>query len=380
MDAPDRADSVDAHRDDVVDAHVPNTNTAPAAIAARAPEPRSMTTSISTRAPATGPLPALPTAPRVLAFDIGGTWVKIGVVDATGAVLHVEQLATQSVPDGKALLARLLTIARPLVASWAPVGVAFSTLGIIDPREGRLVGAVEAIEGYFGQSPKASFESAFGLPVVVENDGNCVALAEGWTGSAVGLKHYIALTLGTGIGGGIVIDGRLYRGANGAAGEWGYMLVEGKVWEDHASPRGLAAAAERARPGCGYDAAAVFAARDAGDDVMRGVLAQWFALLATGLANLLFAFNPARVIIGGGITARGPDLLQELRAEMRLRLRPDFYRMCDIVLASAGNQAGLLGAARRWLDELGGANAPASPATPLSPPPADRAPSPSASA
>ena len=82
---------------------------------------------------------------------------------------------------------------------------------------------------------------------------------------------------------------------------------------------------------------------------MAAVVAAWFDLLATGLANLLFAFNPSRVVIGGGITARGPVFLQELQAEMRKRLRPEFHRMCDLALASAGNQAGLLGAARLWL-------------------------------
>ena len=304
--------------------------------------------------PAATPGLAASSAPRVLAFDVGGTWVKFGIVDADGRLLFSEQLATQSEPDGKALLTRLLAIAEPLVARHAPAGIAFSTLGIIDAAEGRLVGAVEAIAGYFGQSPKECFERAFGVPVVVENDGNCVALAEGWTGAAAGVRHYLALTLGTGIGGGIVIDGRLYRGANGAAGEWGYMLVDGKVWEDHASPRGLAAAADKARPGCGLDAEGVFAARDRGDAEMAAVVTAWFGLLATGLANLLFAFNPSRVVIGGGITARGPAFLQELRAEMRLRLRPEFYRMCDIALASAGNQAGLLGAARLWLTQHGG--------------------------
>ena len=309
--------------------------------------------------PAATPGLAASAAPRVLAFDVGGTWVKYGIVDADGRLLCSDQLATQSEPDGKALLTRLLAVAEPLVARYTPAGIAFSTLGIIDAAEGRLVGAVEAIAGYFGQSPKECFESAFGVPVVVENDGNCVALAEGWTGAAAGVRHYLALTLGTGIGGGIVIDGRLYRGANGAAGEWGYMIVDGKVWEDHASPRGLAAAAEKARPGCGLDAEGVFAARDRGDAEMAAVVTAWFGLLATGLANLLFAFNPSRVVIGGGITARGPAFLQELRAEMRLRLRPDFYRMCDIALASAGNQAGLLGAARLWLTQHGGPATPA---------------------
>src|ERR1700742_4409896 len=114
--------------------------------------------------------------PRVLAFDVGGTWVKYGIVDAHGRLLFSDQLATQSEPDGKALLTRLLATAEPLMTRYSPAGIAFSTLGIIDPAEGRLVGAVEAITGYFGQSPKTSFENAFGVPVVVENDGNCVAL------------------------------------------------------------------------------------------------------------------------------------------------------------------------------------------------------------
>ena len=307
--------------------------------------------------PAVTPGLAATAAPCVLAFDVGGTWVKYGIVDARGRLLCSDQLATRSEPDGRALLKRLLAVAAPLVARHAPAGIAFSTLGIIDAAEGRLVGAVEAIAGYFGQSPKEGFERAFGVPVVVENDGNCVALAEGWTGAAAGVRHYLALALGTGIGGGIVIDGRLYRGAHGAAGEWGYMLVDGKVWEDHASPRGLAAAAEKARPGCGLDAEGVFAARDRGDAAMAAVVAAWFDLLATGLANQLFAFNPSRVVIGGGITARGPAFLDELRAALRPRLRPEFHRMCDLALASAGSQAGLLGAARLWFTQHGGAAA-----------------------
>jgi len=290
-------------------------------------------------------------APRVLAFDIGGTWVKIGVVDAAGRLLHVDRLSTLGRDGGATLVARLIEAARPLLERYAPAGVAFSTLGVIDRLDGRLLGAVEAIAGYAGLSPKRSFEAAFSLPVVVENDGNCVALAEGWTGAAAGVSHYLALTLGTGIGGGIVIDRRLYRGANGAAGEWGYMRVDGRVWEDHASPRGLAAAAESARPGCGLDAEGVFAARAAGDAEMAALLEPWFDLLAAGIANLLVAFNPARVVIGGGITARGPEFLAELDAHLRARLHPDFHHMCDLALASAGNHAGLVGAARLWLGE-----------------------------
>jgi predicted NBD/HSP70 family sugar kinase len=287
--------------------------------------------------------------PCVLAFDIGGTWVKYGLVDASGAVHQAGRLPTRGVGDGDTLLGQLVEIARPLVHWHDPAGLAFATLGIVDPVDGRVQGGVEAIPGYAGQSPKAIFEAAFGRPVVVENDGNCVALAEGWTGSAAGLPHYLALTLGTGIGGGIVVDGRLHRGSNGAAGEWGYMRVDGRVWEDHASLRGLAAAAAAARPGCTFDARAVFEAADAGDATMREVLARWFDLLATGIANLLFILDPARLVVGGGITARGEVFVEELRAALAARLGPDFHGHADIGLATAGNDAGLIGAARLWL-------------------------------
>ena len=101
--------------------------------------------------PAATPGLAASSALRVLAFDVGGTWVKYGIVDAQGRLLFSDQLATQSEPDGKALLVRLPCVAEPPMARYAPAGVAFATLGIID--------------------------AALGVPVVVENDGNCVALA-----------------------------------------------------------------------------------------------------------------------------------------------------------------------------------------------------------
>lgn len=296
-------------------------------------------------------MPARDDPPRrpVLAFDIGGTWVKYGLVDSRGRVHQPGRMPTRGAGDGAALLAQLVEIARPLVHWHDPAGIAFATLGIVDPSTGRLRGGVEAIRDYAGQSPRETFEDAFGRPVVVENDGNAVALAEGWTGSAAGLQHYLAITLGTGIGGGLVIDGRLHRGANGAAGEWGYQRVDGRVWEDHASLRGLGAAAEGLRPGARMDARAVFAAADAGDAAMRSVLDRWFDLLATGLANLMFAFDPQRVIVGGGITARGAVFLAELRRALEPRLGPDFHGHADLALATAGNDAGLIGAARLWL-------------------------------
>lgn len=293
---------------------------------------------------------------RVLAFDVGGTLVKLGIVDSTGLVLEAGQIETRAGRGGDALLAQLLDVARALIQQHRPAGVAFSTLGTVDASSGTILGASDAIPGYLGRSPKCIFESALSLPVIVENDGNCVAVAEGWIGAAKGIPNYIALTLGTGIGGGIVIGGHLHRGAHAAAGEWGYMIVDGKRWEDVASLRGLARLAEEAVPGCGLDAQRVFAFRDQGDPTYAGVVRRWLRLLATGLANLIYAFDPQRVIVGGGITARGPVFLQELQAELKGLSRPDYLGLADICLAAAGNSAGLLGAAKCWFQQ----NEPAS--------------------
>ncbi|UXY14296.1 ROK family protein [Chitiniphilus purpureus] len=288
---------------------------------------------------------------NLLAFDIGGTQIKYGLIDQAGEVLHAETVSTQAGQGGAALLERLVMLARPWVEKACPAGIALSTLGLVEPAHGTILAAAEAVPGYIGCSPKAALQQAFGLPVTVENDVNCVALAEGWRGAAQGASHYIAVAVGTGIGGGIVINGRLYRGHRAAAGEWGYMRINGKLWEDHASMRGLVHAAQAATGRIGLDGRAIFAAYDAGDPAFTRLVADWLTLLATGIVNLIYAFNPERVVIGGGIAGRGERFLAELNASIDGILLPDFHGMSRIVLASAGNHAGMIGAARNWLTE-----------------------------
>lgn len=288
---------------------------------------------------------------KILTFDIGGTLVKRGIVNAQGQVLVTAPMDTDANRGGTALLASLLEVARPLIEQYQPVGIAFSTLGIVDAARGQISGAADAIPGYLGQSPKQVFETHFGLPVVVENDVNCVAIAEGWTGAATDIASYIALTLGTGIGGGIVIDGQLYRGAHAAAGEWGYMIVNGQLWEDVASLRGLANLAAEVVPNCGLDAEQVFTLFDRGEAVYAGLVQRWMQLLAIGVVNLIYAFDPQCIVIGGGITGRGPVFLRELQEALNGLLHPDFRGRTEFRLAAAGNSAGMLGAARCWFQK-----------------------------
>ncbi|WP_148715814.1 ROK family protein [Chitinolyticbacter meiyuanensis] len=284
----------------------------------------------------------------LLTFDIGGTQVKYGLVNEAGDVLLAHSMATAGAAGAEAVLARIEAVATELIATHAPHGIALSTLGLVSPHDGTVLAAAEAIPGYIGISPKIRLEQACRLPVTVENDVNCVALAEGWRGAAQGVAHYLAIAIGTGIGGGIVIDGRLYRGHRAAAGEWGYMRIDGKLWEDHASMRGLVSAAIAATGDAAWDGRSVFAGYDAGDARLVPVVSDWLSLLATGIANLIYAFNPERVVLGGGITGRGPRFLAEISATLDEILMPEFRGMSGVVLASAGNHAGMIGAARNW--------------------------------
>lgn len=286
---------------------------------------------------------------NLLAFDIGGTQIKYGIVSHSGEVLSATVVDTPKYAGGEAVIQLLRELTRTLMQQYVIAGIAISTFGLVDAYSGLVLGAAEAVAGYTGTSPKAALEQEFGLPVSIDNDVNCVALAEGWLGAAQGAAHYLAIAIGTGIGGGIVLNHQIYRGSRAAAGEWGYMRVAGVTWEDHASMRGLLVAVNRAVAQPFANGREVFAAYDAQDPVVSAVVKEWFKLLATGIANLIYAFNPERVVIGGGVSARGTVFLRELNAAIHAELLPDFRGMTDVVLASAGNHAGMIGAARNWL-------------------------------
>ncbi|WP_028455296.1 ROK family protein [Chitinilyticum litopenaei] len=287
----------------------------------------------------------------LLALDIGGTQLKYGLVQEDGKVLEAHVADTHGQQGAAAVLPRIDALLAGMLAQHRVIGIAVSTLGLVDPVGGRILGAAGAIPGFAGVALGERLAERFGLPVSVENDVNCVALAEGWLGAAAGIRNFIAVAIGTGIGGGIVINGQLYQGHKAAAGEWGYMhvngLARGECWEDHASMRGLVELVA-AQTGQRLDGRAIFAALDAGDAVMAGLVAQWLDILAAGIANLIYVLNPERVVIGGGIAGRAA-FLGELNAALAERLLPDFRNMSKVTLASAGNHAGMIGATRNWL-------------------------------
>lgn len=303
-----------------------------------------------------------------IGLDVGGTKI-LGVAvdpDRPGDLLAEERIPT---PEGGAgLVDALVELMGSLTAAGAPASVGVGVPGLVD-RAGRLhMGPhLRRVQDL----PLASLLGArTGLPAAVDNDANCHALAERACGAAAGHEEALVVTLGTGIGAGIITGGRLLRGATGFAGEPGHMIVDpsgppcpcGKrgCWERFASGTGLGRLARDAAAGGQLDAAVdlaggdpeavrgehVTAAARAGDaqalDVL-GHLAHWIAL---GLANLVNILDPSVVVIGGGLVDAADLLLPEVRARFgHLVMAGDQRPELPIVAAALGGKAGAIGAA-----------------------------------
>jgi len=201
---------------------------------------------------------------------------------------------------------------------------------------------------------KGTLERAFGLPVTVANDANCMLLGEVWAGAAKGYTDVIGVTLGTGVGGGILTGGRLLEGARGLGGELGHFRLHaldgvactcGAIgcYERYAATTALVRSAQKA----GLDAPdgrAIFEAAAAGDARTLAVLNGWINEIAQGLAGLVHIFNPQLILIGGGVSAQQALLIDPLAAQVRKSIMPAFAEGLEVRAAALQNDAGLVGA------------------------------------
>jgi len=285
-------------------------------------------------------------------IDIGGTKIAAGVVDPDGRVLTRRDMPTP-VSDRQSLVDAIIALARDLATEHAVDAVGVGVAGLVD-RAGDTVRFAAHLP--FRDEPlRTELSAVLGLPVVVDNDANAGGWAETRFGAARGAHNALFVAVGTGIGGAIIIDGRLRRGWQGASGEIGHLIVErdGRpcpcgsrgCWEQYGSGRALVRAAEEA----GLDVphgSAVTAAAAAGDERARQVLRGIGGWVGLGIAGLVAVLDPEVVVVGGGVSAAGDLLLEPTRDSFRSYLtarerRPE----APIVLAALGPDAGLIGAA-----------------------------------
>jgi len=307
-------------------------------------------------------------APVCVGVDVGGTKVLAGIVADTGRVVRTARRSTPGRRVERLAVEDALVAAVEEVAAGAPLlAVGLAAAGFVDAAGERVMFAPHL--PWHGEPVRELLADRLGAPVALDNDANCAALAEWTYGAARGAASALVVTLGTGIGGALVLDGRVLRGANGMAGEFGHMKVvpEGQpcpcggagCWEQYSSGNALVRYA-RERVGrepslleeaCGGDPALltgpmVTAAAEEGDLVARQAFHSVGDWLGIGLANLVAAFDPAVLVVGGGVSAAGDRLLEPARAALQRSLVGSADRVVPRVLAARlGPEAGLVGAA-----------------------------------
>jgi glucokinase len=309
---------------------------------------------------------------HVLAADLGGTHLRVAVVNSCGQVVaQVKQPTPRDSTDPETIVRAILeAVERVSNGEYGKPAAA----SIVVP------GAVDVDNAFVVQAPnlpsltnfglKSALETKLGLSVVLENDANAAAVGEMWLGAAKGCRDVVSVTLGTGVGGGIIMNGVLWRGAHGSAGEIGHTTVDplgglkckcgnSGCLELFASATALTRMTNAQRsefpntklpPGDELTAEMVYDAGKAGDELALSVFRQFGMYLGIGLANLINLLDPEVIVIAGGVV-NGWTMFEKV---MRDQVNERSFRLAAsrvrIVPAECGDNAGLLGAARLALD------------------------------
>ncbi|MBI4497397.1 MAG: ROK family protein [Chloroflexi bacterium] len=321
----------------------------------------------------------------VVGVDLGGTKIAVAVADTEGRIQARQSAPTPAAAGPEAVVAAIVALVQRTVAGLALAGTRLAALGVGVPgpvETGRgLVWTAPNLRGWIEVPVRDLLERPLGVPVFVENDAKAAALAEHRSGAGRGCQHMVYLTVGTGVGGALVLDGRLYRGASESAGEIGHMILQRDgplcgaqhrgCLESLASGPALARAArarlEAGRPSLLRDLVAgdlerltahhLHQAAQQGDPLALAVLEDGAAYLGQAIASLADILNPELVVIGGGVAQVGEMLLAPVRREA---YRLAFARAAEVLRIVPGEldaAAGVVGALLVGLEGLRGAPA-----------------------
>lgn len=285
---------------------------------------------------------------KVMVLDIGGTSIKSAVYQG-GDLLDVRESPADARFGGRHLMEKAENIIRSYRSEYVFERIGISTTGQVDPVEGTILYANQNVPDYTGMRVRERMETTFGMPVTVENDVNAAGIGEAVFGAGIGQQHFICMTIGTGIGGAVFLDGRLYRGSSFSAGEFGAMVMYpgqrdaardmfSGCYEKFASTTALV---ERVRHACPeiIDGRAVFTHLD--NEKIRAIVDDWVGEIVNGMVSLIHIFNPAVVIMGGGV-AEQDYVFSAVRERVRREIIPVFGNVA-VRKAVLGNRAGMYG-------------------------------------
>lgn len=311
---------------------------------------------------------------KIIGIDLGGTSVKLAILTTEGEIQEKWSIKTNILDEGSHIVPDIIDSIKQRFETHGLtkddfLGVGMGSPGVVDSEAGTVIGAYN-LNWKTLQLVTEQFETALGLPFFIDNDANVAALGEQWVGAGNNNPNVVFMTLGTGVGGGVIAAGNLIRGVKGAGGELGHIKVDfdepfactcGKkgCLETVASATGIVNLSRRYADQYAGDAKLkqmiddgqdvtakdVFDLAKEGDDLALIVYRHFSEYLGVACANIAAVLNPAYIVLGGGVSAAGDFLLDGVRKVFAENSFPQIKESTQIVLATRGNDAGVLGAA-----------------------------------
>lgn len=289
---------------------------------------------------------------KIAVIDIGGTSIKSGIWE-NDRIMEVRETKTMAEEGGAAVIQRSVEVLKGY-HDFDAIGI--STAGQVDSRQGVILYANQNIPGYTGMKVRERFEREFRVPAAVQNDVNCAAIGEAYYGAGTDSNDFLCITYGTGVGGAMILNGKIYTGSSYSAGEFGAIVTHPEdrkadgdpfsgCYERYASTAALVKRVSRQYPDL-CSGRAIF--EELGNAEVRELVDVWINEVLYGLTTLIHIFNPSLVILGGGVMEQ-PYILNEIKRRLYGGLMESFHHV-NIVSAKLGNTAGLLGASQEALE------------------------------
>lgn len=283
---------------------------------------------------------------KYISIDIGGTAIKYGILSEDGIILTRSELPTEAHLGGPAILDKVIRIIDDCSREQRMEGICISTAGMVDTVKGEILHAAPLIPQYTGTRFKEVLEKTFAIPCQVENDVNCAGLAEYISGAGMGTDPMLMLTVGTGIGGCLIINGQVFHGFAGNACEVGYMHMYGSDFQTMGAASILTkkVASRKMASESEWNGYRIFQMARMEDPVCVQAIDEMVDVLGMGIANICYVVNPELVVLGGGIMAQESYLKERLQLAVGRYLIDSIADRTRLAFARHKNDAGMLGA------------------------------------
>lgn len=292
---------------------------------------------------------------KIIGIDIGGTTIKADLYDDFGTSLNqfkeIETIIDYDLGTNQ-ILNQVCDLIGEYILNYSIDGVGISTAGVVNANTGEIIYAGYTIPGYIGVNFTSEIEKRFGLSTFVENDVNCAALGELWKGQAKDKKNVVMITIGTGIGGSIIVNGQIVNGFNYTAGEVGYIPVGNSDWQSKASTTALIHLYQKKILKTNQTGRTFFTDLSSGDKIAKETFEIFVENLTKGLLTISYLLNPEILILGGGILAKKDILLPEIQSSLAKNVMDNRFLPKNVVAATLGNEAGRIGAVKNFLDRI----------------------------